>query len=255
MPIKVIVLLTIFLSSLVFNLPVFAKSTKKALKSNLVIGQDERQPSFDSKIGRMQRTNKGSNYCTGTMISKSCILTAGHCNIVARTIHFNIPFQDGRKGKASKEDIFPVATNSRFYKNDGPGRDWGVFRAKPNRFTKLYPGEKFGFYTPTFKKPYIGQKIKITGFGQSDNKYSHYQQSSTGEIHNINVENEHPFYIEHDVDTSSASSGSILFDTENNLIGMHTHSHLGKTINVATSIYGNSELMHAIKECIDSENR
>ena len=224
-------------------------------RSHLVIGVDERVPSFDSKIGRMQRSSKGSNYCTATLISDSCVISAGHCSIVARSVHFNIPFVEGIKGKAAKEDIYQLSGKGTKYVNKGPGRDWGVFKVKRNKITKLLPGEKYGYYQPIFSLPTPGQKIKITSYGHSETKYSTYQQSSEGTVHQTTVDGENKHYMEHTVDTSSSSSGAVLFDMNQRLVGIHTHSHYGKIINIATAISQNAEFIDAIKTCVDLETK
>ena len=223
-------------------------------RQNLVIGTEDRVLSYDKRIGRLTRGGRGSLHCTATLISKSCAISAGHCTSVSRAIGFDIePIPNGRS-KATPENTFRILRNGTTAVDNGPGDDWAVFKIDKNRKTGKYPGETRGFYKLGKLRPSPDQRIINIGYGAADNAYSFFQQLGEGLITGTYVEGEHKNYFEHNADTGSASSGSAIFNQDMEIIGINTHGHLIKRINIGTVTGDHPELKEAISKCLETES-
>ena len=55
---------------------------------------DSRIPSFDRKVGRLQKLNANKGGCTITLIGRTCGISAGHCEGSFVESHFNVPRSD-----------------------------------------------------------------------------------------------------------------------------------------------------------------
>jgi V8-like Glu-specific endopeptidase len=223
-----------------------------------ICGQDDRVLSFNSKVGRLSEdgAHKG---CTATMISNSCAITAGHCKPVLIRAEFNTPVSIDNEPQASdKKDLYYIDQTTIVSQDEGPGKDWAVFKFKSNTITGKLPGTVQGNYDVSFEKLIKGQKIEITGYGRDEGDLDKHfaQQVHQGEI----VKLGHTLFgksaMSHIVDTMGGNSGSsiINLDTQE-VVGIHTHGGCKSSggDNMGTIISKHKKLMEAIKNCLASE--
>src|SRR5690554_7675225 len=103
-------------------------STAMAATKSICGPADDRALSFDPHIGRLAVAgdNKG---CTVTMISDDCAISAGHCLEVLEQAEFNTPISsDGNPQPADERDTYLIDQESIVYQDEGPGKDWAVFK-------------------------------------------------------------------------------------------------------------------------------
>lgn len=226
--------------------------------------EDNRKLSFDSKIARIRSSAKSMHPCTATLISESCLITAGHCYEDGQEtglIEFDVPLSDSDTGK-----LMPSLAENSFSlkkifgrKNAHHGKDWMVFSVNPNEVTGLNPGQERGFYELETESVTKLSMLTITGYGltASDEKRN-VQQSSHGDLLATDQKKK---TIQHKVDTTAGNSGSAIIENlTNRIIGIHTHGGCRKINtetwqgNIGTLIVGNIELIDAIKKCINNKD-
>jgi V8-like Glu-specific endopeptidase len=220
--------------------------------------EDDRKPSFDLKVGRLN-SEIGNGGCTVTMIGSTCAISAGHCKSTFVNAEFNTPETDknGFAPTSKPEDIYKIDKSSIDYET-GMGNDWAVLKIKANEITGKFPGDVYGHYNVNFDKEIDSGTVRITGYGYSSNsKRSFIQQENAGEI----MERKETSYGEiltYRVDTMGGNSGSSVIDVNSNeVIAIHTHGGCRSTgettANKGTYIATNDELVKAIKACLASE--
>ena len=240
MPVKTISLAIIFVSLSITSSWSFDISKG-------VIGDDDRVITHDAKIGRLH-FKSGQAGCTGTLISKSCGITAGHCKDSMFSIEFNVPSNSSSGPVHSKSrDKYKIDRNSIVLQyNALDDEDWAVFRiiehkpiskisrwfskhfeknSKIENYPKqegYFPGEIQKYYDFTTTKNFPGDGISITGYGFDKNKYlDRVQRSADGQLidkHSVFS----PFAIFHNVDTTPGQSGAAIIDTTSGkIIGVH----------------------------------
>jgi len=229
-------------------------STVTFASNKTICGRDDdRVSSFNNKIARVGKIGKHAG-CTATMISKSCAITAGHCMLSLQVGEFNTPPSRGGEPQASSpEDTYEININSIVGKDDGPGKDWAVFKFERNVITGNYPGDVQGTYTIATKKPYKGDRVTITGFGldRSDDIRNLTQQTNTGKVYSTRGK-----ILKHRIDTMGGNSGSsIILESSNEIVGIHTHGGCRSTggSNQSTLIATHKMLKAAIKACLNSD--
>lgn len=216
---------------------------------------DDRVPSFESKIGRLSVKGKHLG-CTATLISDNCAITAGHCKEVLEIAEFNTPASvDGKPQGSASEDVYEIDQDSIKHQDEGPGKDWAVFKFKRNAITGKLPGELQGHYNVSFSTPKKGIELMITGYGRdsADAERNFAQQTNTGNLESVGSIWRGKSVLEHTVDTMGGNSGSSIIDVENDeIIGIHTHGgcHSSGGSNMGTLIAKHSELKAAIKACL-----
>jgi V8-like Glu-specific endopeptidase len=219
-----------------------------------ICGSDDRVLSSNPKVGRLLKDISSPGGCTGTLISKSCIITAGHCTSTFGIIEFNTPeSQNGSIQHPDARDIYEIDKSFIKYKNRGQGQDYAVLKVKPNKVTGAYPGHVQGNYQVTFDRPSKNIDVIITGYGldRGDAIRNLAQQTHSGQITSIARG-----IIRHKTDTMGGNSGSsIIRKSDGKVIGIHTHggcSNWGGS-NAGTLIHGNQELIGFIKQCLESD--
>jgi hypothetical protein len=208
------------------------------LGAETLCGGDERVPSTDNRVGRI---NGG---CTGWLISNGGVLTAGHCSIVPGSIfEVNVPASqaNGTTVAAATRDQFPVLAGSITTINNGPGDDWTVCRLNTNNLGQ-YAHELHGFFRMARDLPPVGQLLRITGCGvdvspqgtqpmvcvafnaqgacthAGPNAQNQTLQTSTGAFFGANGN-----ALQYAVDTEPANSGSpIIWEGTGFAIGVHS---------------------------------
>lgn len=216
---------------------------------------DDRVLSFNSKIGRLSA--KGKHFgCTVTMISKTCGITAGHCKSSLDRAEFNTPISMMYEPQPSHiNDVYEIDQSTIVSQNEGPGKDWAVFKFKRNKMTGKFPGQEQGYYNVSFKKLTVGQRISITGYGEDDGDPSgnFAQQYHHGMITGLGDPTYGDSVIKYDVDTMVGSSGSAIidFDTQE-VIGIHAQGgcHLKDGSNKGTIISRHPQAKKEIKKCL-----
>lgn len=218
---------------------------------------DDRILSYEPKVGRLS-TLEDHKGCTATMISDSCAVTAGHCKPVLIKAEFNTPESVGGIPQASeKEDVYLIDQNSIKLQDEGPGKDWAVFKFKRNKYTNKFPGEVQGYYNVSFKNARKGNKIRITGYGvdRSDATGNFAQQTHTGSIKSLGTLFNRS-HLKHTADTTGGNSGSsIILEATQEIIGIHSHAGCTRSggANQGTVISKHKQLVAAIKACLKSD--
>lgn len=223
-----------------------------------ICGEDDRVLSFNPKVGRLSVDGKHKG-CTATLISDSCAITAGHCEPVFERAEFNTPVSIDNEPQASdKKDLYLIDKATIVSQNDGPGKDWAVFKFQPNSITGKLPGQVQGNYNVSFKSIRKGQKLTIIGYGLDDGDLdkNFAQQINHGKIVGLGDAMYGRSVLKHVVDTMGGNSGSSILDQKTeNIVGIHTHGGCRSNggYNMGTIISRHKELMNAIKKCLATE--
>ncbi len=227
---------------------------------------DDRIPSSISEVGRLSDSRTGNGGCTVTMISNNCGITAGHCLPVIKFAEFNtLPSRGGNVQRSAPEDIYEVDRSTLKYKNNGPGKDWAVFKLKKNEITGKSAGEAQGIIPVSFEVPRVKTALTITGYGidRSQPTRNLAQQTHDGALEKVGVYDSwtgrtNETVLEHSVDTMGGNSGSAIVTTRTQkVIGIHTHGGCSRYggFNQGTLISKHVELKSAIRACLRSDRR
>ncbi|MAE58518.1 MAG: hypothetical protein CME69_06530 [Halobacteriovorax sp.] len=223
---------------------------------------DDRVPSSVKEIGRLLDSRTGTGGCTLTMISDNCGISAGHCRSVLYIAEFNTPeSMNGSIQHSKPEDVYEIDQSTIEYRNGGPGDDWAVFKVKANDITGKSAGAAQGYYNVSFDEPTIGTPLSITGYGLDRNEPTKNlaQQTHDGALASIG---DGGWYgrsesvLGHTVDTMGGNSGSTIINMETgSIVGIHTHGGCSARggNNQGTLIAKHSNLMRAIRSCLDSD--
>tara|TARA_B100001971_G_scaffold215185_1_gene259355 strand:- start:24913 stop:25656 length:744 start_codon:yes stop_codon:yes gene_type:complete len=241
---------------LVFILSLTSISALASEKS-ICGANDDRIVSFENKIGRlyMDESHKG---CTVTMISETCGISAGHCLPVLKYAEFNTPLSEEGQAQASDpRDMYPVIESSIKYQDEGPGKDWAVFKLGANSITGKLPGAVQGYHDVSFKRPSRGTTLRITGYGRDndDPDKNFAQQTNTGKLKTVGSIFFGSTMLTHTVDTMGGNSGStIINEKTQEVIGVHTHGGCAVDggSNKGTLISAHAELKAAIRACLNN---
>lgn len=220
-----------------------------------ICGSDDRILSTNPKVARILKVGARAG-CTATLIGKSCVISAGHCNSTFVIAEFNTPESRGGRIQSSlPEDRYEVISDSIVYKDGGYGNDYAVMRLNKNALTGKYPGDVQGNYeVGTELVPVKGDMIRITGYGRdaSDPIRNFAQQSNFGPVYEVNGAT-----LKHRADTMGGNSGSsVIHEETGKIIGIHTHggcSSSRSSANSSTLIAKRPEFVKAIKACLAFE--
>ncbi|MCK5884062.1 MAG: trypsin-like serine protease [Bacteriovoracaceae bacterium] len=215
---------------------------------------DDRVLSYDRPIGRMLKKTDAFGGCTGTMISKTCVLSAGHCKDYAEVIEFNTEASvDGVIVHPGPESVYfkkDIVGHQKF----GAGYDWMVFRVHPNKITGKFAGDAQGTYELSFKVPTVPLDLVLIGYGRDiepDKNFA--QQVGHGEL--ITAKRT---VIGHNIDTQGGTSGSVIVERiSNKVIGIHTDGGCRVTgnegTNIGTMLATQKRFRKAIESCLQME--
>ncbi len=233
--------------------------TKSNTAKTICGDEDNRVISEKPFAGRMLKTLSGTAPCSATLISNSCMVSAGHCSAYLKYVEFNTPIsEDSSIVYAEPEDQYQVDWNS--VVASAPtrmGNDWAVFKILPNTITNLLPGEaQGGFIEPNFDVPVLGSTIVISGYGTDTEDHTNFaQQTSFGELRSIGSASSKT--LTYHSDTTGGNSGSGVIDEQTQtFIGVHTHggcSRSNTSSNTGTSLAFSPKLIQAIQDCLASE--
>lgn len=206
--------------------------------------------------------------CTAFLISRSCALTAGHCEKHAVFAEFNVPDGDGSDFLAvssAAQDVYQVdqkSIDARFHKT---GADFAVIRLKKNKITGLYPGDVQGVMETQIQTPEKGEEIRIVGFGSSYVSRDKFlsQKTDVGVVRETNYRRGFPFIptlssVSYTTSTSGGDSGApIILEKTGKVIGIHNAGscyHRSQR-NSGTLFDRQEDLLKAIGRCLKEENR
>jgi V8-like Glu-specific endopeptidase len=183
----------------------------------------------------------------------SCFLTAGHCSpSSSQVVQFNVPLSSNGGGTRNPppQDQYAIdnasvqATGSVFI-----GNDWAFFGTFDNSTTGLSPLQAQGeSHVLANSNPAVdGRPIRITGYGVTSSpvpaSWNQVQKTHVGPLVSINGNT-----VRYQTDTTGGNSGSsIVDDTNNTSIGIHTNAGCGSGggSNQGTSLF-NSGLQSAL---------
>jgi V8-like Glu-specific endopeptidase len=221
------------------------------LLPSVVVGAEDRTPSNDPSVGRLRKERIGSyNFCTATLVSRGCVITAGHCAIVFGVLEFDLEVVPNQFRYAKPENLFVVDRKREVKSDNGKGDDWAVLPVLRNKKTGKYPGDDRPIVPLAKLAPVAEESVYVTGYGAAENLFSFSQQSSKGRISQLHTDGPVGPYFEHDVDTGNGSSGSAVRNaTTGEILGIHTHGDTDRFVNSGTVVPGNAVLIKALAEC------
>lgn len=225
------------------------------LPQKSLCGSDDRQFSFDNRIGKVIPKREDRIGCTATMISDSCAITAGHCVDYLHWMEFNVPHPEfGVYPNKKESDLFEIDRESIVYQDDTTS-DWAVFRVKANRETEKLPGELYGHYDISYWAPFSHDELSISGYGVERDRVEHnaLQHIGWGEVTKIDSKKRRLYYR---VDTLGGNSGSAVINLRTGeIVAIHTNGgcNMNGSDNFGTLIGKVSGLKSAIRFCLKSE--
>ncbi len=207
--------------------------------------EDDRELSYNNKVGKVVKKLSDPNGCTVTLISDSCAITAGHCIDYLRYVKFEL-----NDGKIDPHNVYEVDQSSIRFSNNFTF-DWAVFNIKRNAHTNKLPGEVYGHYHISHERPSLYEPAVITSFGNDTRIERNYlQQVAFGEIMPGKVRRKATVF--HNIDTTGGSSGAaIILLKTNKIIGVHSKGGCDKGFaNFGNFIGEVPEFKQAIQYCI-----
>ena len=214
-------------------------TTKDETGISEIIGEDNRKvvnktttKPYSPIVYLEMETESGINTRgTGVMISEDVVLTCAH-NVNNSEFGKSkaIIAYPGRNSNSYPYGKIPVAkayTFSNYDKKFEMSKDLAILRlAEPI-------GYKCGYQTPINANIINKMKVRICGYpkevkGQED---SHQMWEHTGFIRKIDMD-----MIKYDVDTSGGQSGSPIYNSNNQIIGIHTKGRLNSEYNSGVRI-------------------
>ncbi|GEM_PF-647881 len=210
---------------------------------------DDRIPSNDPRVGRILRSDTESFGCSGALIGRNCMITAGHCEDFLKFVEFNIPSMSGVN--SAKEDLYNVIdfTKGNTYSY---GSDWAVIKLAPNLITKKYPGDVQGFFQISTDGAKKNSLVRVTGNGTdaNDPDLNFTQQTHFGSIKSLVG----GLILSYSVDTTGGNSGSPVIDEDSDeIVAIHTNGTCDSneySANYGTAVKNNRPLLDAINKCL-----
>jgi V8-like Glu-specific endopeptidase len=225
---------------------------------NICGNKDLRSPSNFKPNGRLRSDFSQGMHCSGTLISRSCVVSAAHCMEDIEYVEFNVPesSESGLMRSSAEEDRYEIgdAFGIEGMKIEA-GKDWAVFRLKKNKKTHRYAGEVPGYYPVLFENlsSFQGHVVRASGFGEGAGSLNYSQQTSTGTLF---VDESQPI-IRFDIYATHGSSGSgVILEENKRLVGVLRRSGCDQKedpLNSGTSVWNNPEFKKAVEECLASE--
>lgn len=214
-----------------------------------ICSTDDRVESETPFVGtaRPNQNNGVSPFCTLTLISDSCALTAGHCLSALGEAEF-FPSKSSLLAELPKaERVFAIDQQSIAALQSRIGNDWAVVRLRPNSVSGLLPGKVFGFIEPELEVANgPEQNLQVTAVEYNSNAGSFRRMESKGQT--LWTDGSILF---HDLDTDKGSSGALIINpSSQKAVAIHTHGGCDTMKNnKATIIARVPFLVRAIRAC------
>ena len=145
----------------------------------------------------------------------------------------------------------------------GYGKDWSVFKLRPNSVTQMFPGTVNGYYPVNISEPKEGTEISVSGYGMTYDEKSPLNNSLKTHSGKILRVYEYQFQnfpavrvLNHNVDTTRGDSGAALIRIkEQDIVGIHAYGGVcsDQKGNGATLISAHPILIEAIQNCLGDE--
>lgn len=213
-------------------------------------GQDDRVRTQHAPVGVVFDPTSGStNYCTLTMVSDSCAVTAGHCLHVLGEARF---FVDAQYNKPFlvEEFVYKIDKNWTRALQSRIGNDWAVVRLKPNPISGLLAGKVHGFVEPDLSLGSLTNAgLQATAVQRSGAEtFAHWKAQGQVLWSDASI-------VYHDLDTTAGSSGALLIDSATGRgVGIHTHGGCDTMKNnKGTLISEVPNLVRAINSCRNAD--
>jgi V8-like Glu-specific endopeptidase len=209
---------------------------------------DDRTPSSEPRAGKLVKKTSKTSGCSGSLIGKNCMISAGHCTAHTYFAQFN----QKANGTALPEDTYTVNRKTMVYADAGSGSDYSVFKLNPNPITGKSAGVAQGFYKVRYTPVSVSEAISVTGYGKdSEDLKTFTQQTHDGIIGNLIGT-----ILYYDADTDSGNSGSgVILQATDELIGVHTNGgcYAYGGSNGGTSLAAHAKFKAAVEKCLASD--
>lgn len=195
-----------------------------------VIETDDREQITDTTktpyrwLGRVGYTMEDGrkNYCTGFLVSKNTVVTAGHCLSWTET---DITFTPGVNGD---DTPFPTAKATQIWYDNkvflpNPQQDWGIIKLD----TPI--GDKVGWFGMAIPndEDLIGRHATVIGYPIT---YPGKPEATLWKDRNV-ITGITPIEITHNIDTTRGQSGGPILSDTNTVYGIHkggsAHANVG----------------------------
>jgi V8-like Glu-specific endopeptidase len=220
-----------------------------------ICGTDDRVISQERSVGfvRSHSGDVSDRFCTLTLISESCALTAGHClHHLDEAEFFDSDFSTAGNEKSAHPNRYKVDKSSIRALQSRIGNDWSVVNLQPHPVTGVLPGKVHGFTEVELnpQTPLEGS-LEIHSV-QRNTQGRHARVSARGEV--LWTDGSILF---HDLDTAPGSSGSLVVDAASGrAVAIHTHGGCDTMKNNKATIIARAPyLVKAIKACFSRESR
>ena len=201
--------------------------SSEQISASSIIGSDNRSRITATKTFPSRAvvyiTYNGKQHCTGWMISKNTLITAGHClyNHKAKSWYntSKFAFYPGRNAGTSpygSAKATKVWTDTSYITSGNQKQDWGIIKLNKNI------GNTTGWFGLKWQSAsYNGTKVTVRGY-PSDKKAGQLWTMS-GKITSSKANN-----LCYSIDTYGGQSGSPIYLSNNQVIGIHTNGTVSK---------------------------
>lgn len=213
-------------------------------------GQDDRVSTQQAPVGVVTDATSGSsNFCTLTLVSDACAVTAGHCLHVLGEARFFVDAYDN-KPLSADEFVYKVDKSWTRALQSRIGNDWAVVRLKANPVSGLLAGKVHGFIEPELSRGTLTNAGLQSTAVQRSGSNAFAQWKAQGQVLWTDAS-----IVYHDLDTTAGSSGALLIDSATGrAVGIHTHGGCDTMKNnKGTLISEVPNLVKAINACRDTE--
>jgi len=224
-----------------------------SLGTQSVCETDDRVASSAGHVGVVSTPSADplARFCTITLISEACALTAGHCLHLLDEAEFSDPDgEDGKFAQSPRGNRYKVDKASVRALQSRIGNDWAVVRLLPNTHTGLLPGKTHGFVEVELKPQLTIETALETHSAQREAPGRYRRVAARGDVLAIDGS-----ILFHNLDTSAGSSGSLITEAASGkAVAIHTHGGCDTMKNnKATIISRVPHLVKGIRACLVQE--
>jgi V8-like Glu-specific endopeptidase len=163
----------------------------------------------------VQMQNGTTEWCTGTLVSRSLFLSAGHCSYTTSdTVRFNYQVNGSDGTVRSGEDFAVVDV---LEQHNTASLDYALVRLS------LAPGDRYGYGRALDADPSGGELLTLIQHPNGVPKVVATGPETGASSLGTN-------WFGHQVDTTGGSSGSGVLNTDGLLVGVHTNAGCNQTV-------------------------